>query len=53
MMSAQSNAQYYIYNIVNFEGKLNDEGFKVTVDNGKTIEKLRDEYGKRIEFTTP
>lgn len=51
--SAQSNGQYYIYNIVNFEGKLKNEGFKVTVDNGKTIEKLRDENGKRIEFTTP
>lgn len=56
-MPLASNAQevkhYYIYNIVNFEGKLKNEGFKVTVDNGKTIDKLRDENGKRIVFTTP
>lgn len=50
---AQDVKQYYIYNIVNFEGNLKNEGFKVTVDNGKTIEKLRDENGKRIVFTTP
>lgn len=54
LASAQQEKQtYYIYNIVNFEGKLKNEGFKVTVDDGKTIEKLRDDKGKRIEFTTP
>lgn len=51
--NAQEAKQYYIYNIVNFEGSLKNKGFKVTVDNGKTIEKLRDENGKRIVFTTP
>ena len=50
---AQSDKGYYLYNIVNFEGEIKNEGFKVTVDNGKTIEKLRDENGKRIVFTTP
>lgn len=53
MSKAQETKQYYIYNIVNFDGKLKNEGFKVTIDNGKTIEKLRDENGKRIVFTTP
>ena len=53
MAKAQETKQYYIYNIVNFEGSLKNEGFKVTVDNGKTIDKLRDENGKRIIFTTP
>ena len=53
MSKAQETKQYYIYNIVNFEGSLKNEGFKVTVDNGKTIDKLRDENGKRIVFTTP
>lgn len=48
MSKAQETKQYYIYNIVNFEGSLKNEGFKVTVDNGKTIDKLRDENGKRI-----
>jgi len=49
----QEARQYYIYNIVNFEGNLKKEGFKVTVDDGKSIEKLRDENEKRIVFTTP
>lgn len=53
LSNAQEVKHYYIYNIVNFEGTLKNEGFKVTVDNGKTIEKLRDENGKRIVFTTP
>lgn len=51
--NAQEVKHYYIYNIVNFDGKLKNEGFKVTVDNCKTIDKLRDENGKRIVFTTP
>jgi len=53
LVNAQEKKHYYIYNIVNFEGNLKNEGLKVTVDNGKTIEKLRDENGKRIVFTTP
>lgn len=53
LAKAQEPKQYYIYNIVNFDGKLKNEGFKVTVDNGKKIEKLRNENGKRIVFTTP
>ena len=53
LAAAQHEGKYYLYNIVNFEGELKNEGFKVTVDNGKTIEKLRDDKGKRIVFTTP
>lgn len=53
MSKAQETKQYYIYNIVNFDGKLKSEGFKVTIDNGKTIEKLCDKNGKIIVFTTP
>ena len=53
LASAQQDGKYYLYNIVNFEGELKNEGFKVAVDNGKTIEKLRDDKGKRIVFTTP
>ncbi len=43
----------YIYNIVSIEGKINNEGIKVKVDNGKNIEKLKDENGKDIKFNTP
>lgn len=45
--------QHYIYNIVTFSGSLKNEGFKVDIDNGKTIEKLRDKDGKKITFNTP
>lgn len=45
--------QYYIYNIVTFYGSLKNEGFKVDLDNGKTIEKLKDSEGNKIKFNTP
>lgn len=45
--------QYFIYNIVTFEGDFNKEGIKVKVDNGKSVEKLKDEKGNRIKFCTP
>ena len=50
--SAQTE-QYFIYNIVTLEGDFNKEGIKVKVDDGKCIEKLRDENGNRIKFNTP
>ena len=45
--------QYYIYNIITFSGSLKNEGFKVDLDDGKTIEKLKDSKGKTIKFNTP
>jgi hypothetical protein len=52
--SAQTTEkQYYIYNIVTFSGSLKNEGFKVDLDDGKTIEKLKDSNGKTIKFNTP
>ncbi len=51
---AQTNEeQYYIYNIVTFTGSLKNEGFKVDIDDGKTIEKLKDAEGNKIKFNTP
>ena len=53
-VSAQTTEkQYYIYNIVTFSGSLKNEGFKVNLDDGKTIEKLKDSNGKTIKFNTP
>lgn len=40
LVSAQDK-QYYIYNIVTFEGNFKKEGLKVSIDNGKTVEKLK------------
>ena len=52
--SAQTTEkQYYIYNIVTFSGSLKNEGFKVDLDDGKTIEKLKDEKGNKMKFNTP
>jgi len=44
---------YYIFNIVTFTGSLKNEGFKVNLDDGKIIEKLKDSDGKTIKFNTP
>ena len=53
-VSAQTTEkQYYIYNIVTFSGSLKNEGFKVDLDDGKTIEKLKDSNGDKIKFNTP
>jgi len=52
--SAQTTEkQFYIYNIVTFSGSLKNEGFKVDLDDGKTIEKVKDSNGKTIKFNTP
>lgn len=48
-----SENQHYFYNIVTFSGSLKNEGFKVDLDNGKTIEKLKDKEGKKMKFKTP
>ena len=54
LATAQSEvAKPYIYNILTFSGSLRKEGFKVDVDNGKEIEKLKDANGKTIKFKTP
>lgn len=52
--SAQAmEKQYYIYNIVTFSGSLKNEGLMVYLDDGKTIEKLKDSKGNKIKFNTP
>ena len=37
--------QYYVYNIVSFEGSFTKEDFKVYYDNGVEVKKLRDDKG--------
>lgn len=51
--NAQKETAYYLYKIVNFNGGVKNKGFKVSVDDGQTIEKLCDEKGNRMEFKTP
>lgn len=45
--------QYYIYNIVSFEGEFTKEDFKVYYDDGIEVKRLRDEQGKKSRFSTP
>ncbi len=53
-VSAQTTEkQYHIYNIITFSGSLKNEWFKVNLDDGKTIKKLKDSNGKTIMFNTP
>lgn len=45
--------QYYLYNIVSFEGDFTKEDFKVYYDNGVEVKKLRNDQGKKMKFKTP
>ena len=45
--------KYYIYNIISFSGNMRQEGLKVDVDDGKSIEKLKDSNGEKMKFRTP
>ena len=45
--------KYYLYNIISFSGSIDNEGFKVDIDNGIEIKRLRDENGEKIKFKTP
>ena len=45
--------QYHIYNMVFMSEALNEEGFKVVLDNGKSVERLKDKDGKKSRFKTP
>ena len=53
MFASAQTKQYHLYNIVTFEGDFDKEGVKVKVDDGKTVEKLKDANGNRIKFNTP
>ncbi|MBP3776588.1 MAG: hypothetical protein J6I37_06340 [Prevotella sp.] len=45
--------QYYLYNIVSFEGSFTKEDFKVYYDNGVEVKRLRDDKGEKMKFKTP
>lgn len=53
VFSQTTEKEYYLYNIITFNGSLKKEGFMVDVDNGQNIEKLKDAEGKKINFKTP
>ena len=45
--------QYYIYNIVSFEGDFTREDFKVYYDDGVEVKRMRNENGEKARFSTP
>ncbi len=56
LVSAQASVQaekHYIYSIVTFDKEFDKENIKVKVDNGKSVDKLKNAEGKRITFKTP
>ncbi len=51
-IQAQNLEQYYAYNIIEVPSSIDSKNFEVKVDNGKTIEKIKDNNGKNIKFKT-
>ncbi len=45
--------QYYLYNIVSFEGDFTKAEFKVYYDDGVEVKRLRNEQGNKMRFKTP
>ncbi len=45
--------QYYLYNIVSFEGDFTKEDFKVFYDDGVEVKRLRNDKGTKVKFKTP
>ncbi len=48
----QDQEQYYLYNIIEVPSSIDSKNFEVKVDNGETIEKLKDSNGEKIKFKT-
>ena len=49
----EEKKQYYIYNIVSFEGDFTKENFKVYYDDGIEVKRLRNDMGEKARFSTP
>jgi len=49
----EKEEQYYLYNIVSFEGDFAKEDFKVYYDDGMVVRRLRDANGRKVRFKTP
>lgn len=44
---------YYIYNVVKLSGNLEKRGFKVKLDDGYKVSRIKDSNGYKIKFRTP
>lgn len=45
--------EHYIYNVVKLSGHLEKRGFKVKLDDGRAVKKMKDADGYKIKFRTP
>ena len=45
--------QYYKYIIVSITGNIKSEGVKVDLDDGQSVDKVKDKDGKKVTFKTP
>lgn len=45
--------EYYIYNVVKLSGNLEKTRFKVKLDDGRSVKRLKDSDGRKINFRTP
>ncbi len=45
--------QYYIYNIVSFEGDFKSGEVRAFYDDGNEVKRLKDKKGNKIKFKTP
>lgn len=52
LYAQQEEKQYYKYNIFSFSN-ITNKSLTIDVDNGNTIEKIKDNKGKKIWFKTP
>lgn len=50
---APDEEEYYIYNFVYLSGDIKNEGLKADIDDGVSIERVKDSEGKTIKFRTP
>ena len=53
VLAQTEEKQYYLYNIVSFEGDFAKEEFKVFYDDGIEVKRLRNEKGEKVRFSTP
>lgn len=53
LFASAQTIQYFLYNIITFDGNFKKEGLKVNIDDGKSVEKLRGSNGNKMVFKTP
>lgn len=45
--------KHYVYNVVKLSGNLEKRGFKVKLDDGYRVSRIKDNNGYKIKFRTP